>query len=174
MTARTSVAGSIIVVSRSRPSSRSSCHADVSGRMQASTAVWIFVSSASRSLGNFLPRKSDMYLSTLGARVASTSGLGCSLNRASLSSLVRQCLRCLLRYFSIAFGTLSAPSLVCTMEAGSKSVRPLELSESPLSPSLGFLPLLAELVLSLRFLPPPPAELMCPSLEPTSRGENAI
>ena len=44
--------------------------------MQASTAVWIFISSVSCSLGNFLP---DMSLSTLGARVASRSGLGCSL-----------------------------------------------------------------------------------------------
>lgn len=105
MTARTSVAGNNIVVSFSRPSSRSSCHADVSGRIQARTAVWIFMSSASCSLGNFFPRKSDMYLSTSGARVTSRSGLGCSLNRASLSSFVRHRLRCLSRYFTITFGT---------------------------------------------------------------------
>ena len=74
MSARTSLAGTIISVFCSSPSSTSSSHADVSGRVQASTAVWIFISSVSCSLGNFLPRKSDMYLSTLGARVASRSG----------------------------------------------------------------------------------------------------
>ena len=106
MTARTSLAGTIISAVFLKPSSRNSCHTNVSGRVQASTSAWIFISSVSCSLGSVLPRKSDMYLLALGARVVvSRSGRGCSLSRASRPSFVRQCLRCLSRYFWIDLGT---------------------------------------------------------------------
>ena len=66
--------------------------------MQASSVAWIFERSVSWSLGNLVPRKSTIYLSTLGTEVTSRSGLGCSLNRAPRSSLVRQRQRYFSRY----------------------------------------------------------------------------
>lgn len=130
ITERTSVAGTVIPVSSSKPSSRRSCQAEVRGRMQAKIAVWTFASSVSRSLGNFFPKNSEMYLSTFGAIVTSKSGLGCSLKRASRSSLGRQCLRCRSKYFWIVLGTFVVPSFDLTREDGSKFSVPDELSAS--------------------------------------------
>ena len=101
--------------------SRRSRQAAVSGLKLAKIAAWIFVSCASLSLGNCFPRYSVMYLSTLGTVHTSASGLGCSLNRASRSSLVRHRLRCLERYVSTDLGITKVPSLFFTSSVGSKS-----------------------------------------------------
>ena len=89
-----------------------------------------------------MPRKSDMCRLTVVTRVALRSGPGCYLKRASLSFL-RQCLM----YFWVVFGTFSAPSLDCTVDAGVK------VGESLSFPSLDLLLALVELVLYLSFLP---------------------
>ena len=102
------------------PASRRSRQAAVSDLKIAKIAAWIFVSCASPSLGKF-PRYSAMYLSTLGTVHTSASGLGCSLNRASRSSLVRHRLRCLERYVSTDLGITKVPSLFFTSSVGSKS-----------------------------------------------------
>ena len=76
-----------------------------------------------------------MYLSTLGTVHTSTSGLGCSLNRASLSSLVRQRLTCLERYVDTDLGVTNVPSLFLTSSVGSKLVKsPDSVSESSRDP----------------------------------------
>ena len=79
--------------------------------------------------GNCFPRYSDMYLSTLGTVHTLASGLGCSLNSASRSSLVRQRLRCLERYADTDLGVTKVPSLFLTSSVGSK------LTKSPDSES---------------------------------------
>ena len=84
----------------------------------------------SLSLGNLFPRKSDIYLSGLGAVHAMMSGRGCSLNTASRSSLVMHLLRCLSKYFLIHGGGLNVPSLDVTREAGSNGVMCPSYSES--------------------------------------------
>ena len=61
----------------------------MSGQTLARITDWFLVSSESRFLGRRLPKNLDMYLSTFGGAQASISGHGCSLNRASLSSLER-------------------------------------------------------------------------------------
>lgn len=120
---RTSDPGTTICGSPSKPASNRSCQAEVSGRILARTADCIFASSESRSLGMRFPRNSDMYLSIFGGTQESRSGLGCSLNRASLSSLVRQRFICLSRYCCMHWGTLNVPSFDLTRSPGSKGVR---------------------------------------------------
>ena len=117
---RTSDAGTKISSPSSASVSCSFCHDEVSGRAIASTAACILMSSASRSLGIRLPRKSVIYLSTLGTTHTAVSGCGCSLNKASLSCFDRQCLKCFSKYFTIGSGGVNVPSLDCTKEAGSK------------------------------------------------------
>ena len=97
--------------------SRRSRQAAVSGLKITKIAAWIFVSCASLSLGNYFPRYSDMYLSTLSTVHTSVSG---SLNRASCSSLVRHRFRCLERYDSTDLGITKVPSLFFTSYVGSK------------------------------------------------------
>ena len=87
----------------------------------ARIADCIFVDSVSFSLGKFFPRNSDIYLSTFGTRQTSRSGRGCSLKRASLSSLDRQRFTCFERYDAIGLGTENVPSLCFTSSAGSNS-----------------------------------------------------
>ena len=72
-----------------RPTSKRSCRAEVSGRILARIADCILVSFESRPFGTRLPKNSDMYLSIFGGMQDSRSGLGCSLNKASLSSFER-------------------------------------------------------------------------------------
>ena len=72
-------------------------------------------------------------------------------------------------YFTITLGTFMAPSFDCTMEAGSKLVMFIALSESISSSHLGLLLLVSELVLRLRFLPLILFSLGGP--EPISRGK---
>ena len=64
------------------------------------------------------------FMFTLGGLQDSRSVLGCSLNRASRSSLERQHFMCLLKYFLMRGDTFIVPSLALTSEAGSKHVRP--------------------------------------------------
>ena len=59
-----------------------------------------------------------MYLSTLGGLQDCRSGLGCSLNMASRSSLERQRFICLSKYFFIVVGARNVPSLDFTRDAG--------------------------------------------------------
>ena len=122
------------------PASRRSRQAAVSGLKIAKIAVWILVSCALPSLGNCFPRYSVIYLSTLGTVHTSASGLGCSLNRASRSSLVRHRLRCLERYVSTDLGITKVPSLFFTSSVGSKSrMFPDSVSEpSRVSPASHF------------------------------------
>ena len=142
-----SVAGTAMSGLSFSPASRRSRQAAVSGLKIVKIAAWIFVSCASFCF----PRYSAMYLSTLGTVHTSASGLGCSLNRASRSSLVRHRLRCLQRYVSTDLGITKVPSLFFTSSVGSNRERPLTLSLShpgfPLrptsdaSPEVGLCPL---------------------------------
>lgn len=118
------------------PASRRSCQAAVSGLKLAKIAAWMFVSCALLSLGNCFPRYSVMHLSTLGTVHTSVSGLGCSLNRASHSSLVIHHLRCLERYVSTDLGITKVPTLFFTSSVGSKSKTSSELSWVSLVPDL--------------------------------------
>ena len=77
------------------------------------------MASRSCSLGNFLPRKSVMHLSTFGGVHTSISGCGCSLKNASRSSFDIHFLKCLHTNLLILAGALKVPSLFLTREAGS-------------------------------------------------------
>ena len=173
---RTSDAGTSISSPSSASVSCSFCHDEVSGRAIAGTAACILMSSVSRSLGIRLPRKSVIYLSTLGTTHTAVSGCGCSLNRASLSCFDRQCLKCFYKYFTIGSGGVNVPSLDCTEEAGSKGTadelgNPIPLTtvtETEAVPALSPCPILGRLewvrrptVISCRTLPVVSLGLIC-------------
>ena len=133
-----SVAGTVMSGLSFSSTSRRSRQAAVSGLKIAKIAAWIFVSCALPSLGNCFPRCSAMYLSTLGTVHTSASGLGCSLNRASRSSLVRHHLRCLERYVSTDLGITNVPSLFFTSSVGTKSRTSPDSVSEPSRVSLAF------------------------------------
>ena len=99
-----------------RPLSSNCFQAEVMGRITAS----VFLTDLNLLSGKRLPRKSNIYLSILDGMHDVRSGRGCSLNRESRSSLVRQHFMCFSTYHRMACGTLTVPSLASTRAAGSK------------------------------------------------------